>query len=404
MENQHQEQAKIFSALSDPKRLAILDLLRTGEKCACVLLEKLSISQSGLSYHMRILCDSGIVLPRQEGKWTYYSLSKEGGEAAAKLLLELTTPVHKTPLYILTGFLGAGKTTVLLKLLQQQKAQGKSVGVIQNDLGKLGVDSDLIAQEDVQLIGIGKGSIFCSCRKLDFVKSLAEFSNREFDYLFVESSGMGDPSNVEEILQAVRELCGDIYDFRGILCFVDALHFLDQLGDLEAVHRQLKHCQMAVLTKTDLVEEDRLAEVRRKIREINPVCEIKNSVQGDLDQSFLEEDLMQYLWAEPEETTNSVDTKPKCVFMNVFQPVEQAKFVAFLREVQDDLYRAKGFVEMEKHGWQKVDLVGDQMEFCGCADREKSQMEFIAKIGPAIIRRVADAWKDIVGIPMQLRN
>ena len=87
-----QEQAKVFKALSDPKRLAILEQLRSGEKCACVLQEPLDLTQSGLSYHMKILCDSGIVISRQEGKWTHYRLSDPGREYAIELLKKLTTP------------------------------------------------------------------------------------------------------------------------------------------------------------------------------------------------------------------------------------------------------------------------------------------------------------------------
>ena len=88
----YQESARVFKALCDPKRLAILEQLRSGEKCACVLQEPMDLTQSGLSYHMKILCDSGLVVSRQEGKWTHYSLSKKGSECASKRLLELTTP------------------------------------------------------------------------------------------------------------------------------------------------------------------------------------------------------------------------------------------------------------------------------------------------------------------------
>ena len=88
----YQERAKVFKAFCDPKRLAIREQLRDGEKCACVLQEPLDLTQSGLSYHMRILCDSGIVTSRQEGKWTHYRLSPSGRSYAIKLLKELTTP------------------------------------------------------------------------------------------------------------------------------------------------------------------------------------------------------------------------------------------------------------------------------------------------------------------------
>lgn len=82
----------MFKALCDEKRLRILELLRSGEKCACVLLEQLDLGQSGLSYHMKILVESGIVESRQEGKWTHYKISEQGSTFAAALLKELTTP------------------------------------------------------------------------------------------------------------------------------------------------------------------------------------------------------------------------------------------------------------------------------------------------------------------------
>lgn len=87
----HQENAKVFKALCDPKRLAILERLRGGEQCACVLQEPMDLTQSGLSYHMKILCESGLVTSRQEGKWTYYRLDPAGRDRAVELLLALTT-------------------------------------------------------------------------------------------------------------------------------------------------------------------------------------------------------------------------------------------------------------------------------------------------------------------------
>lgn len=83
---------RVFKAFCEPKRLEILELLKSKEQCACTLLEKLNLTQSGLSYHMRILTNSGIVQGRQEGKWVYYSLSRDGKEKAIQMIEELTTP------------------------------------------------------------------------------------------------------------------------------------------------------------------------------------------------------------------------------------------------------------------------------------------------------------------------
>lgn len=87
MGSEYAEMARVFKAFCDENRLQILALLRSGEKCACKLLEELQIGQSTLSHHMKILCDSGVVRGRKEGKWVHYSLDPAGA-ARAKQLLE----------------------------------------------------------------------------------------------------------------------------------------------------------------------------------------------------------------------------------------------------------------------------------------------------------------------------
>lgn len=82
--------AKVFKAFSVAIRLEILELLKNGEECACVLLEKLHLTQSGLSYHMKILVESGIVTAREEGKWVYYTISEQGRQEIIQLFLEST--------------------------------------------------------------------------------------------------------------------------------------------------------------------------------------------------------------------------------------------------------------------------------------------------------------------------
>ena len=89
--NKHINNARVFKAFCDENRLMILEMLQSGEKCACVLLEKLNIAQSTLSHHMKILVDSGVVSARKEGKWTHYSISDEGVQNAKALLNQLTS-------------------------------------------------------------------------------------------------------------------------------------------------------------------------------------------------------------------------------------------------------------------------------------------------------------------------
>ena len=92
MDGQHSRRATVFKAFCDEKRLQILDLLRGGEKCVCTLTQDTALAQSTLSYHMKILCESGIVQGRQAGKWTYYRIDEERLRIAADDLRDFASP------------------------------------------------------------------------------------------------------------------------------------------------------------------------------------------------------------------------------------------------------------------------------------------------------------------------
>lgn len=82
----------IFKALSDENRIRILKLLHSEEKCACRLLEELDITQPTLSHHMKLLCSSGLVKGRKEGKWMYYKIDCDGVRTARMLMQSLLAP------------------------------------------------------------------------------------------------------------------------------------------------------------------------------------------------------------------------------------------------------------------------------------------------------------------------
>ena len=90
MEMTEKKAAELFKALCDENRIKILKLLQSGEKCACHLNENINVTQPTMSHHMKVLCDSGIVIGRKEGKWMHYSISSEGAKNALRILSELT--------------------------------------------------------------------------------------------------------------------------------------------------------------------------------------------------------------------------------------------------------------------------------------------------------------------------
>lgn len=310
--------------------------------------------------------------------------------------------MKKIKLYALTGFLGSGKTTILKNLLEN--LQGKKVGVLQNEFGKLGIDGEILRKDDnLEMVEINKGSIFCSCLKLSFVEALVELSKKDIDYLFVESSGLADPSNMKEILKATAVAAGDVYEFEGAICLVDALHFEEQINDLETVERQLKHCNIAVVSKMDLVEETEYDKLVNHIRKINPICRIIKSYNGKIDFDLLAEDLKEFSWAESEETTNTKDNKPKTLFITYDKEMDREKFHAFLEAIKDKCYRMKGFFNIEG-SWNQVDVVGSTINYETCEEKETSELVIISRIGPAIIKPIFAEWQEIFGEKPALKN
>lgn len=89
MEDDYKFKAGIMKAFADPTRLRVLEILKGGEKCVCVLTEKLNMPQSTLSYHMKILQDAGIVTRTEVGKWSHYELSPSGREKALAILSDI---------------------------------------------------------------------------------------------------------------------------------------------------------------------------------------------------------------------------------------------------------------------------------------------------------------------------
>ena len=421
METIHQQRAALFKALADPRRQEILSLLQNGELCACKLIEATGMVQSTLSYHMKILCGAGIVRGREAGKWTHYAIDPVGCTQAIGILEQLAagksapcpicnipdknkeeTTMNQPKLYILTGFLGSGKTTLLLNILHHLK--GHKVGVIQNEFGKLSIDGDILRSGDIQMVEITRGSIFCTCLQLKFVEALSEMAKQDFEYLFVESSGLGDPSNVQSILDAAEIAAEKKMDFRGVICLVDTLNFWEQINDGDYVNRQLRHCHLAAITKRDLVDDAAVQAIVDKIRTINPLCRLEESCMGDLNLDFLREDLLRYQFAPPEEALDLKKSKPKTLFLNFEGQVTQQQLLNFFAPILPDIYRAKGFFHISEAGWMQVDVVGSQIDLKPCAPCQLSQLVFISKIGPNIIKPLLDSWQSAVGQPMQLKN
>nr|WP_298477002.1 GTP-binding protein [uncultured Oribacterium sp.] len=309
--------------------------------------------------------------------------------------------MEKKKLFVLTGFLGAGKTSFLQHVLEA--FSDKKLAVIQNEFGKIGIDGSIIQRQGIHIKEINRGSIFCSCLQLSFVEALAELAKSDAEYLFVESSGLADPSNIMDILESVKVLAGDVYDFQGVICLIDGLHFPKQVKDTETVYRQLKHCDVAIINKIDLISGEQYKKVISLVREVNPHCKVLSCAHGQADLSFMKEAFLQGDWAFSGESLNTVDNKPKTISLVCTENVSKENFHQFLQEVLPDCYRIKGFFLLD-NCWMQVDVVEELIDYKPCLTKDISELVFLSKVGPKVIRSIDEAWKQYMDVPMKLKN
>ncbi|MFM0203287.1 GTP-binding protein [Paraburkholderia fungorum] len=194
------------------------------------------------------------------------------------------TPIpRKLPVTIISGFLGAGKTTLVNQLLQQH-APG-SIGVVVNEFGEVGIDGQLIVAEEQALVEINNGCVCCTVRAdlVDSVKALLarpQTGAAPMQRLIVETSGLADPAPVLQTFLADPDL-REAVDLESVVTVVDALHLRQQLDD-DIAREQVAFADVILINKLDLIAEDELIAIERTIRSLNPTAAIITSTRSQI--------------------------------------------------------------------------------------------------------------------------
>lgn len=310
--------------------------------------------------------------------------------------------MKQTELYLISGFLGSGKTTLVKRLLDE--AGGKKIGIVMNEFGKVSIDGHILKRDNMEMIELTRGSIFCSCLSMAFAEALVEMSDKGLDYVVVESSGLADPSNIGDILNGVDKLAEIPYVYAGSITVVDASQFLTEVTKVETIAKQVECADLTFINKVDLVSEDTVAAIRAKILEINPETEVRTSAFFDGVLEVLGKDLSKGKYPELRASLNTPENKPKTISLNYEGIATKAELETFIRKIMTSAFRVKGFVQAD-HCWWEVHGVGESVDFYE-TDRqlETSTLVIISKIGPNIIREADVLWKQHVSVPMKLVN
>ncbi|MGZ5113968.1 MAG: CobW family GTP-binding protein [Usitatibacter sp.] len=265
------------------------------------------------------------------------------------------------PVTILTGFLGAGKTTLLNRILTEQ--HGERIAVIENEFGETGIDNDILVKDgQEQIVEMNNGCVCCTVRG-DLVRILGDLGRKRkqgqlrFDRVIIETTGLANPGPVAQTF-FMDEAIHDQYLLDAVVTVVDAKHAGRQLDEHDEARRQVGFADRILLSKTDLVEDDEVEALVKRLRQMNPrahqtkvhfgEADIKEllDIRGfnlsaalELDPEFLasdyhehDDDVTSFVWKDP-------------------RPMHMEKIETFLalmvQNYGEDLLRYKGVLNVQ---------------------------------------------------------
>jgi len=293
----------------------------------------------------------------------------------------------KTPFTIVTGFLGAGKTTLINYILTQQRE--KRICVIENEFGEINIDEKLVSENMASkedLIQMDNGCACCSIRG-DLVRTLGSLVEKrtQFDAIMLETTGLADPAPIIATLKS-NQWIDDNFLIDAVVCLASAKHVqahLDEVkpdGAVNEAVQQIAFSDKILLNKVDLVTPEELAKIRGTITSINAFADIIECERSVVDlgkiigiSSFNLErcttlDPVLFGDAEGETKVHDLSMVSSCG-ISVEGFLDVPKFNMFMAELLQaraaDLYRTKGVLSFAGQGAQKFVFQGvhEQIDF-----------------------------------------
>ncbi|MFI0465681.1 CobW family GTP-binding protein [Saccharopolyspora sp. 5N102] len=264
--------------------------------------------------------------------------------------------MSKIPVTVLTGFLGAGKTTLVNHILTAD--HGHRIAIIENEFGEIPIDDALVLRSDEQFFELSNGCCICCTARTDLVETLRKLVERKekIDRVLIETTGLADPNPVAQTFYVDDEI-SEHFALDAIVTLVDAKHIdrhLDEAGPDGVGHQavdQIAFADRLVLNKVDLVDEAGVAALRERLRGINATAEIITSSYSRVDLDDILgvgafNRIVHPAWLDEQEHFH--DPAVTSVGVELAEDFDEAALRAWLSELTaehgDDLYRLKGVV------------------------------------------------------------
>jgi G3E family GTPase len=256
------------------------------------------------------------------------------------------------PVTILTGFLGAGKTTILNQIIA--KHPEKKFGLIINEFGEEGIDGQLVQSSGEEMVEMSNGCICCVVRKdlQDAAQKLVE--SGKVDYIIIETSGLAEPIPVAQTFS--METLGGKVMMDAIVCIVDCENYKLGTQEYSVGIEQIQAADIIVINKINPQTEANLPEVRKLIQNYNSFAAVIEN-RGDLNVSLL---IQSDKWTvekmtqaaeegkedDEHEHHHEHDDVDEYIFVTE-QPINAPKLSAFLEQLPQNVVRCKGFLKLE---------------------------------------------------------
>jgi G3E family GTPase len=253
--------------------------------------------------------------------------------------------MRKTEVYILSGFLGTGKTTLLKQILVHEKARDRAIAVMMNELGSVSIDSDAV-ETDVPLKELLGGCICCTIQdKLESQLQGLLFENN-LDAIYIETTGAAHPV---EVLDAVLSpLFAEKLEIKGIVTTVDGTMWLNRSTFNPQVQQllleQVKHADMVIVNKSDLLTDGEQAKINMDIQSLNPNARCILSSFSKVPFNMLQA-MSATKKAERKEAHVHTDLRLSTFVYQFRKAISQNDFEDFLRSLPDSIFRIKGYVQ-----------------------------------------------------------
>jgi G3E family GTPase len=288
-----------------------------------------------------------------------------------------------TPIWLVVGFLGAGKTTVLRHLVRH--ASERNYIFLVNEFSAVDVDAGLIEREGGLAITVAGGSIFCRCRVTEFIEALTRVADGiqkpngeivQSEGVIIEASGMADPRSMRRLL--TESQLDKRYHVAGVVAVVDPGVLMKLLLVLPNIRGQITSADLILLNKVDLHNPETIAKVREKISSINPDATIIRCTHGNVSPEIIFADSPSSRIAQVDaEFGLCQDPNFEREVVHFKTPVDAEKLRAIFADANaDGLYRAKGVVNTTD-GWQYLDWSNGEFSLVPCPAGDTSSIVLI---------------------------